>query len=124
LILGLPGEDISHCRDTLERVLETGVDGLKLHPLLVVDGSIMANAWRAGRLAVLTLEQYTAMAGELIRLTPPEVLFHRISASARRPTLLAPDWCENTFSGMNAIYQNLLAFGPQGAALGTPYRPA
>ena len=122
LIIGLPGEDITHNRDTLEKVLAAGVDGLKLHPLLVVEGSTMAAAWRAGRLPVLTLEHYTALAGELIRRTPPEVLFHRISASARRPTLLAPLWCENTFTGMNAIYQDLLANGPQGAALGTPYQ--
>ena len=123
LIMGLPGEDITHCKNSLEKVLAAGVDGLKLHPLLVVEGSIMARAWRANRLAVLTLDQYTAMAGELIRHTPPEILFHRVSASARRPTLLAPLWCENTFSGMNALYQDLLANGPQGAALGTPYHP-
>ncbi|XBS69367.1 TIGR01212 family radical SAM protein [Acerihabitans sp. KWT182] len=123
LIIGLPGEDLSHHRDTLEKVLDAGVDGLKLHPLLVVDGSTMAAAWRAERLSVLTLEGYTAMAADLIRRTPPEVLFHRISASARRPTLLAPPWCENTFTAMNAIYQDLLVNGPQGAALGTPYHP-
>ncbi|TKI06923.1 TIGR01212 family radical SAM protein [Martelella alba] len=123
LIMGLPGEGRVQCRDTLAKVLEVGVDGLKLHPLLVVEGSIMARAWRAGRLPVLTLPAYTDLAGELIRHTPPEIIFHRVCASARRPTLLAPLWCENTFSGMNALYQDLLCKGAQGAALGAPYRP-
>ncbi|MDO9221293.1 MAG: TIGR01212 family radical SAM protein, partial [Thiobacillus sp.] len=33
LIVGLPGEDESHSHASLDRVLEVGVDGLKLHPL-------------------------------------------------------------------------------------------
>ncbi|NYY80893.1 hypothetical protein DMI65_00290 [Escherichia coli] len=36
----------------------------------------------------IELEDYTLTAGEMIRHTPPEVIYHRISASARRPTLL------------------------------------
>ena len=49
----------------------------------------MAKAWEAGRLNGIELEDYTLTAGEMIRHTPPEVIYHRISASARRPTLLA-----------------------------------
>ncbi|SQB37337.1 radical SAM superfamily protein [Citrobacter koseri] len=80
----------TECLQTLERVVETGVDGIKLHPLHIVKGSIMAKAWEAGRLNGIALEAYTLTAGEMIRHTPPEVIYHRISASARRPTLLAP----------------------------------
>nr|VUD23285.1 putative Fe-S oxidoreductase [Salmonella sp. NCTC 7297] len=46
--MGLPGEGLSECLQTLERVVETGVDGLKLHPLHIVKGSIMAKAWGGG----------------------------------------------------------------------------
>ncbi len=124
LIVGLPGETATDCRSTLEQVLAAGVDGLKLHPLLLVEGSVMARAWRAGRLAELTLEGYTAIAGEMIRHTPPEIVFHRICASARPPTLLAPLWCANHWTGMNALYNNLHTEGGQGAALGMPFQPA
>ncbi|MDK5706541.1 TIGR01212 family radical SAM protein, partial [Serratia nevei] len=50
LIVGLPGEGRQHGLETLEKVVETGVDGIKLHPLHIVKGSIMAKAWEAGRL--------------------------------------------------------------------------
>jgi|SRR5476649_2365404 len=123
LIVGLPGEAAGDCLSTLERVLAAGVDGLKLHPLLVVEGSIMARAWRAGRLHPLSVGAYTAIAADLIRHTPPEVVFHRICASARPPTLLAPLWCANHWTGMNALYNNLLEQGGQGAALGKPFQP-
>ncbi|MCL7666906.1 TIGR01212 family radical SAM protein, partial [Klebsiella pneumoniae] len=82
LIVGLPGEGQAECLQTLERVVETGVDGIKLHPLHIVKGSIMAKAWEAGRLNGIELEDYTLTAGEMIRHTPPEVISHRISASA------------------------------------------
>ncbi|KXA04272.1 radical SAM protein family [Citrobacter koseri] len=121
LIVGLPGEGQTECLQTLERVVETGVDGIKLHPLHIVKGSIMAKAWEAGRLNGIALEAYTLTAGEMIRHTPPEVIYHRISASARRPTLLAPLWCENRWTGMVELDRYLNEHGAQGSALGTPW---
>ncbi|AJZ91371.1 hypothetical protein VW41_21285 [Klebsiella michiganensis] len=121
LIVGLPGEGQQQCMDTLAKVVETGVDGLKLHPLHIVDGSTMAKSWRAGRLEGIALDEYVVTAGEMIRHTPLDVVFHRISAHARRPTLLAPLWCENRWAAMVDINRYLLAHGAQGSALGTPW---
>ncbi len=121
LIVGLPGEGLQQGLETLENVVETGVDGIKLHPLHIVTGSIMAKAWQAGRVNGITLEEYTVTAGEMIRHTPPEVVYHRISASARRPTLLAPLWCENRWTGMVEIDKYLNEHGVQGSALGHPW---
>lgn len=117
LISGLPGEDTSMNMETLHKVLECGTDGIKLHPLHIVDGSIMAKSWRAGRLEPITLMDYTNTAGEMIRHTPQEIIYHRVCASARRPTLLAPQWCENRWLGMNSLYQYLNTHGGQGSAL-------
>ena len=124
LIVGLPGEGEAECLTTLQRVAETGVDGIKLHPLHIVTGSTMAKAWQVGRLTGIELDTYTRAAGEMIRHTPPEVIYHRISASARRPTLLAPLWCENRWTGMVALDRYLHAYGAQGSALGRPWAVA
>ncbi|ELY2509663.1 TIGR01212 family radical SAM protein [Cronobacter sakazakii] len=124
LIVGLPGETRSDALASLERVVETGVDGIKLHPLHIVEGSIMAKAWRAGRLSGIALDDYTVTAGEMIRHTPPDIIYHRISASARHPTLLAPLWCENRWTGMVEIDRYLNQHGAQGSALGRPWRGA
>ena len=122
LIIGLPKETKQDNLITLDSVLNSGVDGLKLHPLHIVEGSIMAKAWRAGRLDVLSLEQYVDIAGDIIRQTPANILYHRISANARKPTLLAPDWCENHWQSMNAVDNNLRRFGAQGSAINDTYR--
>ena len=73
----------------------------------------MAKAWEAGRLNGIELDDYTVTAGT-IRYTPPEVIYHRISASARRPTLLAPLWCENRWTGMVELDKYLNKYGVQG----------
>ncbi|EEW08637.1 TIGR01212 family radical SAM protein [Vibrio mimicus] len=121
LIVGLPGEGRSENMSTLQQVLKVGTDGIKLHGLHIVEGSTMAKAWRAGRLAVLEQDEYVSIACEMIRSTPPQIIYHRVSSAARRPTLLAPLWCENRWWAMTAIGQTLEIEGPQGSLLGDPF---
>ncbi|SFP28075.1 TIGR01212 family radical SAM protein [Enterovibrio norvegicus] len=117
LIVGLPGETRADHIDTIERVVETATDGIKLHPLHIVEGSVMAKSWRAGRLDEITIEDYVESASEMILRTPSDVVYHRVSASARRPTLLAPTWCENRWLAMTGVARALTLKGAQGALL-------
>jgi len=107
LIIGLPGETKNHCRLTLERVLELGVDGLKLHPLHVVKGTQLANEWRRGEYRPLLLDEYIEIATDLIRHTPPEIIFHRLTATASKQILLAPAWCSKKWLVLNRLADSL-----------------
>ncbi len=117
LILGLPGEAPEQVHQTLDRVLAAGVDGLKLHPLHVVQNSTMAKQYDAGRLPLWDLDTYVKTCGELIRKTPKEVVYHRVSAYAKPPELIAPDWCGDKWLALNAIIEDLRVKGGQGSAL-------
>jgi hypothetical protein len=77
----------------------------------------MAKAWRSGRLPLLSLEDYARNVGEMIRHTPAEVIFHRVTAYAKKPMLLAPDWCAYRWDGLVAIVDNLQLYGGQGHVL-------
>jgi radical SAM protein (TIGR01212 family) len=48
LIVGLPGEGREAALGSLERVLDLGTDGLKLHPLHVVRHTLLAQQWQRG----------------------------------------------------------------------------
>jgi radical SAM protein (TIGR01212 family) len=109
LIAGLPGEDISHCLTTLDRVLELGVDGLKLHPLHVVKGTQLANEWRRGEYTPLVLDDYIETAVQMISMTPPEIIYHRVTGTASEEILLAPDWCSKKWLVLNKITNALAA---------------
>ncbi|MBY7893203.1 TIGR01212 family radical SAM protein [Vibrio fluvialis] len=122
LIVGLPKEGRDDNISTLGQVLTVGTDGIKLHGLHIVEGSTMAKAWRAGKLEAPTLEDYVAIASEMIQRTPPEVVFHRVTSAARRPTLLSPLWCENRWLAMTEIGRRLDRDGAQGSLIGRPFQ--
>ncbi|KAB2308724.1 TIGR01212 family radical SAM protein [Betaproteobacteria bacterium SCN2] len=119
LIVGLPGEDESHSHASLERVLELGVDGLKLHPLHVVKHTRLAIEWKSGDYTPLAEAEYTRIAADLIERTPWEVVFHRVTGTAAPDILLAPDWCAKKWDVLNGIAQELERRGTrQGARAG------
>jgi hypothetical protein len=121
LILGLPGEDGRHERTTLARVLDDGVDGLKLHPLHVVKGTRLANAWRRGEYAALGFDDYVGRAADLIAATPEGVVYHRVTGTASPAILLAPDWCRWKWRVLNGIERELARRGArQGSGAARP----
>lgn len=123
LIVGLPGETAWHSMRTLERVLELGVDGLKLHPLHVVRGTRLARDYREGRYRPLTLEEYLQTACDLIEATPPGVTFHRVTGTAAPAVLLAPAWCARKWLVLNGIEAELRRRSESRTAPPAPLRP-
>ncbi|MFK5915138.1 MAG: TIGR01212 family radical SAM protein [Woeseiaceae bacterium] len=107
LIIGLPGENNSHAKISLLRILEQGVEGLKLHPLHVVKGTALANEWRRGEYQPLSLKEYINTVADLVELTPKEIIFHRLTGTAQKSILLAPEWCSQKWNVLNGITSEL-----------------
>jgi hypothetical protein len=107
LIIGLPGENERHYHSTLDTVLEIGVDGLKLHPLHVVKRTILAYQWRRGGYEPLNQVDYIRIAADLIERTPQHIIFHRVTATASKDILLAPEWCSQKWNILNGIEKEL-----------------
>jgi len=124
LIVGLPGEGGAEAGESLTRVLELGVEGLKLHPLHVVKGTRLANQWRQGDYSPLTVDDYVRIAADLIEQTPEEVVYHRVTGTAPSDILLAPAWCSRKWAVLNRIENELERRNSrQGSALSTGCEP-
>ncbi len=122
LIAGLPGESEAHCHVTLDAVLQTGTDGLKLHPLHVVKHTLLAHQWKKGVYLPLTRQEYISMAANLIERTPENIVYHRVTATAPRTVLLAPLWCAEKWNVLNALEAELRQRGTrQGSRAGTHF---
>ncbi len=120
LMVGLPGENNQHALSTLDRVLEDGIEALKLHPLHVVKGTALANQWRRGDYQPMDMQDYIHLAADLIERTPETVMYHRITGTASPQLLLAPHWCSYKWRVLNGIEQELAQRGSrQGSALNT-----
>jgi len=123
LIVGLPGEDESHSQVSLDRVLEVGVDGLKLHPLHVVKHTRLAIEWKRGEYAPISEADYVRIASDLIERTPWEVVYHRVTGTASKDILLAPAWCAKKWDILNGIADELARRSSrQGARAGQAWR--
>lgn len=107
VILGLPGEDISHTNATARHLARQGAWGVKLHNLMVLAGAPLAAAHRAGRLRLWSREEYAGAAAAFLARLPHGVLVHRLAADPGPDRLLAPDWAAGKDAVLAAIAQAL-----------------
>ena len=107
LILGLPGEEREEVLSSHAEVLRHGTDGLKIHPLHVVRGSLMAAQWRQGSIRTLTRQEYASWTADLVERTPSEIVFHRLTGTCEKELLLAPAWCATKWDALNALESEL-----------------
>lgn len=111
LIYGLPGEDSEMMLHSLQKVLEWGIDGIKIHPLYVIADTPLARMYHARTYVPIDLESYADLIIKSIQMLPPEVVIHRISASAHEESLLAPKWCFDKNIQMRLLRERLLEIG-------------
>lgn len=107
LIVGLPGERANDSLQSLHKVLAHGVQGLKIHPLHVVKNTVLAKQWRQNEYTPLTLNEYVDTVSQIVSDTPNDIIFHRLTGTADKKILLAPEWCQHKWPVLNAIAAQL-----------------
>ena len=89
IIIGLPRDD---ARETTRFAIDCGTDGVKFHLLHVLRCTRLEQEYLAGRVSVLTMEEYARQLKECIRLLPEHVVVHRITGDGAKRDLVAPMW--------------------------------
>ena len=107
VILGLPGETPAMMRATARTLAALPIAGLKIHALLVLEGTALAADWRRGEIPLPDLPTYAGWVADFLELTPPGVFIERLTADGYRDVLLAPDWSGNKLAVLNAIEREL-----------------
>ena len=91
-ILGLPGDGREGARRTAEVLAASGVEGVKVHQLMVLKQTALASWWRAGRVETLDPQTYVDWLADFVERLGPGQVLHRISADAPEEQRLAPHW--------------------------------
>lgn len=104
LIFGSPTDSPHAARDAALTLGRLGVRGAKLHQLMILEHTILAERWKAEPFPTLDLDQYSAIVQEFVEHLPPAVYLERLCAKASHPgECLAPEWSREHWEPQNRI---------------------
>lgn len=106
IILGLPGESKQDMLKSVEYACKL-TDGIKLQLLHVIDGTDLAEEYRQGKFNVLSLEEYTQIIVDCVRIIPKNVVIHRLTGDGAKKDLIAPLWSADKKTVLNTINKAL-----------------
>lgn len=110
LIVGLPKEIPQQSLITMARVLDTRPQGIKIHPLHIVKGTQLARQWKRGDYQALTMDEYVDTVVAMVNMAPKDMIFHRLTGTASKDILLAPNWCNKKWLVLNEITRKLTKY--------------
>lgn len=93
VIVGLPGETMEDFKKTAQVVRDLHLAAVKIHPLHIVTGTVMAQDYIAGEVKLLTFEEYCKAVAEMIKIIGTETAIERFSGESPSDMLIAPNWC-------------------------------
>ena len=103
MIIGLPGETGEDCRRTAAYIGKSGVQGIKLQLLHVLEGTDLAEEYRRGEFETLGMEEYVNIVKECLTVLPSSVTIHRMTGDGNRKTLIAPLWSLDKKRVLNSL---------------------
>lgn len=103
IIIGLPGETEEDIYSTVKFAVKCGTDGVKFHSLHVITGTDLHKEYVLGKVPYLSLQKYTEILSECIRLLPPETVVHRLTGDGDKKELISPLWSADKKKVLNYI---------------------
>ena len=103
VILGLPGESREQMLQTVDYVGRCGAMGIKLQLLHVLEGTDLAEEYRAGRVPIMEREEYFSLLGDCLSILPKDMVIHRLTGDGPKRLLLAPLWTGNKKQVLNSL---------------------
>lgn len=103
VILGLPGESKEDMLETVRYVGESGVEGIKLQLLHVLEGTDLADDYRAGKFECLSLDEYALLVKDALDVLPENIIIHRMTGDGDKKILIAPKWSEDKKNVLNTL---------------------
>ncbi|MBU8911608.1 MAG: TIGR01212 family radical SAM protein [Desulfobacterales bacterium] len=107
VILGLPGEDRKMMRKTAKILAESGINGVKIHLLYVIKGTILDKMWKKGDYIPMEQEEYVDMVCDFLEFLPKEMIIQRITGDPHLDELRAPMWAGRYRETFNMIQHTL-----------------
>ena len=92
VILGFPHESRNDMLHTAQTIANLGIDGIKLHLLYVVKGTLLETHYRQGKYKCLEQQEYVDLVCDFIERIPSDMIIQRLTGDPHPQELVAPQW--------------------------------
>lgn len=103
VIIGLPGEDEHMNIETAEYLSILNIEGIKIQLLNILKGTDLYDEYMEGKFSAMTLEAYVKTVAEMLSVTSPETVIHRLTGDGDKNLLAAPLWSRDKKHVINCI---------------------
>lgn len=105
VIVGLPGESEQEILETIKYLskLNPFLDGIKIQNLNILKGTPLEKYYQENPFRIFSLEEYSKLLGECLKLLNPQTVVHRITGDGAKNILIEPQWIGNKKKVLNYI---------------------
>lgn len=103
IINGLPYETKEMMIETVKYLNKLDIQGIKIHMLHILKGTLLAKMYEEEKFHVLTREEYVDIVCEQLEYIREEIVINRITGDPKASDLIEPDWLIKKFGVLNEI---------------------
>lgn len=92
LIIGLPHETPVMWKESVQGLVDAGIDGIKFHNLHIIQNTDLAHEYAKNPFALLSEYEYAEALMELLRTIPSHIPILRLATDTPDHELIAPQW--------------------------------
>jgi len=107
LILGLPQANRQTLIVDIERISQLDIQGIKFHVLHVLKDTALAQDYQAGRVRLLSEDEYVHMVCDFLERIPKTTVILRLVSTAAKHCLIGPLWMNNKHRVIQSINHEL-----------------
>ena len=107
IILGLPHETEEMMLQTVDYVVKSSADGIKLQLLHVLKNTSLEKMYLDGEFEVMTKDEYIGIVIKCLRRIPNDIVIHRLTGDAPKSLLVAPLWSADKKDVLNSINREI-----------------
>ena len=107
IINGLPEETKEDMLKTIQYLNNLPIQGVKIHSLLIIKNTKMAEQYMQKPFPLLTLAEYVDITVSQIEQLRPDIIIHRLAADSGIDDLIEPLWTRKKLVVMNEIDKTL-----------------
>ena len=108
VIVNLPWDTIDDVIETAEVISLLGVQGVKLHSLYIVEGTVLGDLYKSGEIELCSLEDYIERVVTFLEYLSPDVVIHRLVAEPPDDGTLFGNWGLRKIQLINIIEKKMI----------------